>query len=312
MVITSFEQKLVKDGLQLKRDVTTAMQINVGRICDLSCRHCHLEAGPMRRESMSLKTAEDVITCARRFKFSSIDITGGAPEYNPNLPLLVGELAGVTQKLIVRTNLTALERVGYSELVGLYQKKGVVLVASLPAVNSSQTEAQRGAGVWDTCIEMLQKLNSSGYGCEGSGLELDLVSSPAGAYLPANQAQSEKRFHSELLRKYGINFNRLFTFANVPLGRFKQWLESSGNYNRYVENLTASFNHLALPGLMCRSLVSVDWDGIVYDCDFNLAAGLPHSGERLHISEMVELPHSGSDISVGDHCYACTAGAGFT
>lgn len=312
MVADSFERKLAEDGLQLHRDVTTTMQINVGRVCDLSCRHCHLEAGPMRPESMSLRTAEAVIACARRFKFSTIDITGGAPEYNPNLPLLVSELAGVAQKLIVRTNLTALERAGYSELVDLYKKYGVTLVASLPAVNSSQTEAQRGVGVWATCIEMLQKLNSNGYGCDGSGLGLDLVSNPTGAFLPANQAQAELRFRSELLRKYGVKFNSLFTFANVPLGRFRQWLESSGNYNRYVGNLSERFNHRALPGLMCRSLVSVDWDGVVYDCDFNLAAGLPHSGERFHISEMIELPKPGASIALGDHCYACTAGAGFT
>jgi radical SAM/Cys-rich protein len=159
---------------------------------------------------------------------------------------------------------------------------------------------------------MLQRLNRLGYGVDGSGLELDLAANPSGAFLPPAQAQAERRFRVDLLRRFGITFNSLFTFANVPLGRFRRWLESSGNLDAYRERLEGSFNPVTLPGLMCRTFISVDWDGYLYDCDFNLAAGLHHSERRAHISELAELPPEGTAIPTGEHCYACTAGAGFT
>lgn len=307
-----FADTLQTHGLTLARDNTTCLQINVGLVCDLACRHCHLEAGPHRSELMSPATVEAVIAAAERCPFASIDITGGAPELLPELPRLIAGLAPLTPKLIVRTNLVALARPESALLPELYAAHGVAIVASLPAVNASQTEAQRGDGVWEASIAMLRRLNALGYGVAGSGLELDLVANPAGAFLPAGQAQTEKRFHQELARRHGLSFTNLFTFANVPLGRFRSWLERSGNLEGYLKKLADGFNPCTIPGLMCRTLLSVDWQGYLYDCDFNLAADLPHGGRRQHISQLQTLPEPGIPIPVGDHCYACTAGSGFT
>jgi len=307
-----FEDTLVKHGLELLRGETTTLQINVGLACDLACRHCHLEAGPHRTELMSGETLEAVISCAKRFHFETIDITGGAPELLPQLPYLLENLAPLSSRLIVRTNLTALARPESASLPDLYRKYRVVVVASLPAINASQSESQRGGGTWETSVTILKRLNGIGYGLEGSGLELDLVANPTGAFLPAGQSQAERRFHQDLKRRYDIHFNNLYTFANVPLGRFRSWLEKSGNLDDYLGKLTESFNPCTLPGLMCRSLISADWNGFLYDCDFNLATGLHHSGQKLHISELNALPAPGSPIPVGDHCYSCCAGSGFT
>jgi radical SAM/Cys-rich protein len=312
MIRSAFEDTLLEHGLELARDETTTLQINVGLACDLVCRHCHLEAGPARTELMNGETVEAVIACAKRFNFASIDITGGAPELLPQLPLLVERLAPLTSRLIVRTNLTAMARPESAALPDLYRKQRVVIVASLPAVNASQSESQRGGGTWETSLAVLRRLNGIGYGMEGSGLELDLIANPTGAFLPAGQAQVERRFRQDLKRRYGIAFSNLYTFANVPLGRFRGWLEQSGNLDGYLQKLAESFNPGTLPGLMCRSLISVDWNGFLYDCDFNLAVGLHHGGRRLHISDLTALPATGTPIAVGDHCYSCTAGSGFT
>ncbi|MBK5276755.1 MAG: arsenosugar biosynthesis radical SAM protein ArsS [Desulfuromonadales bacterium] len=312
MPLSAFENTLARHNLELTRGETTTLQINVGLTCDLACRHCHLEAGPARTEMMDQATTEAVVDCAGRFRFAGIDITGGAPELLPQLPWLIGRLAPLTPRLIVRTNLTALARPESAELPDLYLRHRVVIVASLPAVNAAQAESQRGGGSWETSIATLRRLNGIGYGVEGSGLELDLVANPTGAFLPTGQAQSERRFHQDLQRRYGIAFSNLYTFANVPLGRFRSWLEQSGNLEGYLRKLTESFNPCTLPGLMCRSQISVDWNGFLYDCDFNLAAGLLHGRQRQHISTLTELPQPGTSIPVGDHCYSCTAGSGFT
>ncbi|MBC8018034.1 MAG: arsenosugar biosynthesis radical SAM protein ArsS [Verrucomicrobia bacterium] len=312
MIQSDFKQTLDRHGLELTRGETTTLQINVGLACDLACRHCHLEAGPNRTELMDIATVEAVIACAERIRFTTIDITGGAPELLPQLPYLVKKLAPLTSRLIVRTNLNALARPQSADLPELYRSHGVTIVASLPAVNAAQTESQRGDGTWETSIAMLRRLNGIGYGMEGSGLELDLVANPTGAFLPAGQAQAERRFQQDLQRRYNIAFNNLFTFANVPLGRFRNWLEQSGNLDGYLQKLTESFNTCTLPGLMCRSLISVDWNGFLYDCDFNLAVGLHHGAHKQHISHLTTLPAPGTPIQVGDHCYSCTAGSGFT
>jgi len=307
-----FQEVLQRHGLQLCRARTTALQVNVGLLCDLSCRHCHLEAGPHRGEVMERATMDAVIDMARRLEFASIDLTGGAPELVPQIDHLVRSLAPLTPRLIVRSNLIALNEAGGAELARLYRDLKVVLVASLPATNPSQTEAQRGAGVWEKSLAVLRGLNALGYGVEGSGLELDLVSNPAGAFLPASQQQAEKKFRSDLARRYGVSFNALYTFANVPLGRFRKFLERSGNLEGYLAQLAAGFNPCSVPGLMCRSQVSVDWLGRLHDCDFHLAAGLPHGGKVQLVSELSQLPEPGTPIPVADHCYACTVGAGFT
>lgn len=309
---SAFEDTLLQHGLELTRGETTTLQVNVGLACDLACRHCHLEAGPARTELMSGETVEAVIACAERIRFATIDITGGAPELLPQLPGLLERLAPLTSRLIVRTNLTALARPESATLPELYRQQRVVIIASLPAVNASQSEAQRGSGTWETSMAVLRHLNGIGYGMEGSGLELDLVANPTGAFLPTGQAQAERRFHQDLQRRYGISFSNLYTFANVPLGRFRGWLERSGNLEGYLQKLSESFNPCTLPGLMCRSLISVDWNGFLYDCDFNLSVGLHHSEQKLHITQLSNLPAPGTPIPVGDHCYSCTAGSGFT
>jgi radical SAM/Cys-rich protein len=312
MITSAFKQALDQHALELTRGETTTLQINVGLACDLACKHCHLEAGPQRTELMNQETVDDVITCAERIRFNSIDITGGAPELLPQLPYLIEKLAPLTAKLIVRTNLTALARPEAVNLPELYRSLKVTIVASLPAVNAGQATSQRGSGTWETSIAVLGQLNELGYGIDGSGLELDLVANPTGAFLPPGQTQTEHRFHQDLRRRYGIEFNNLFTFANVPLGRFRLWLEQSGNLDGYLKKLSDSFNPCTIPGLMCRSLISVDWNGYLYDCDFNLSLGLHHGGQQSHISSLTQPPSPGVLIPVGDHCFSCTAGSGFT
>ncbi|SJZ45634.1 radical SAM/Cys-rich domain-containing protein [Trichlorobacter thiogenes] len=308
----TFKEVLHAHGLNLARSDTKWLQVNVGLACDLHCKHCHLEAGPARTELMELKTVEEVIACAGRFSFDTIDITGGAPELMPHLPRLVIGLASLTPKLVVRTNLVALSRSESEKLIELYVQNHVSIVASLPSLSSSQTDAMRGEGACKTSIGVLQQLNSVGYGIEGSGLYIDIAANPTGAFLPVTQGPAEERFRKELHRKYGISFNKLLTFANVPLGRFRTWLERSGNLDDYLLKLKERFNPSTISGLMCSSLISINWDGYLYDCDFNLAAELPHQGKRKHISSFTELPQWGTPIAVGDHCFACTAGAGFT
>jgi radical SAM/Cys-rich protein len=188
----------------------------------------------------------------------------------------------------------------------------VVIVASFPSLNESQTDSQRGDGIFLRSIDALKKLNSMGYGQDGSGLELSLVSNPTGAFLPSSQSQTEKRFRQVLEKKWGIVFNNLFTFANVPLGRFRDWLLLSGNLETYLKKLASSFNPCAVEGVMCRSMVSVSWDGYLFDCDFNLARRLYMGGGKIHVSEMTGSPRPGHPIAVADHCYTCAAGAGFT
>ncbi len=312
MVMESFSQILARHNLTLSRSKTDILQVNVGLLCNQSCRHCHLEAGPTRKEVMDRRTMDQIIAFAERGKFAIIDITGGAPEMVAGLEYLIESLAPLTQKLMLRSNLTALADRNHDGLLSLCQNHSVAIVASFPSTNERQTESQRGRGVLERSVEMLRKLNTLGYGRNGSRLELNLVSNPAGAFLPTSQCQAEKRFKQELNRKWSITFNNLHTFANIPLGRFGKWLTKSGNYEGYLQKLSDSFNPETLKGLMCRNLLSVSWDGYLYDCDFNQAAGLYLSSTPKHVSEMDTPPEYGTPIAVGDHCYACTAGSGFT
>ncbi len=311
-MIEPFSSLLRRRGIDLLRGETTVLQINVGYRCNQVCRHCHLEAGPSRLETMDRATMDEVIAYARRGKFKITDITGGAPELNSNLEPLIEGLAAFSPRIMLRSNLTALTESGRDALIGLCKKHAVVLFGSLPSLNPSQAESQRGAGVWEKSISTLKKLNEAGYGRPGSGLELNLASNPSGAFLPMPQAQAEKRFHRELERKWGISFNRLYTFANVPLGRFLDWLVKSGNFENYMDKLAAIFNPCTVQGLMCRTQASVSWDGYLFDCDFNLAMGLYAGGRRVHVSDAEGPPEPGSPVVVSDHCYACTAGSGFT
>jgi radical SAM/Cys-rich protein len=310
--VEPFRQTLAKHGLSLTRVKTSTLQVNVGLLCNQACRHCHLEAGPNSKKLMTRETMGQVVDLARRFPFEAIDITGGAPEMNPNLVEMIERFSALTPHLMLRSNLSALAHEEQDHLTELCKQKRVVIVASFPSLNEAQAESQRGKGVFQDSIDVLKKLNSMGYGKPGSGLELNLVSNPTGAFLPSSQEQMEKRFYQVLEKKWGIVFNNLFTFANVPLGRFRRWLEKSGNLDKYLQKLATSFNPCAIEGLMCRSLISVSWDGYLFDCDFNQAAALHLGGKKTHISKLKELPKPGEPIAISYHCYTCTAGSGFT
>lgn len=310
--LATFRKNLEDNGLNLNRTDCTTLQVNVGLLCNQYCRHCHLDAGPSRKEVMDGDTVAEVINLASRFNFKTIDITGGAPEMNPNIRTLISKLAPLTDTLILRSNLTAIAEKEQEPLLKLLSDEKVAIVASLPSLNEAQSETQRGKNSFATSIDTLNKLNALGYGLQDTGLELNLVSNPTGAFLPSNQEEAEKRFHKMLARKWNISFNNLYTFANVPLGRFLSWLENTGNLENYVHKLAANFNTCTLEGLMCRSLLSVSWDGYLFDCDFNQALNLHLGGRKTHISELQTLPKPGDPIAVSEHCYTCTAGSGFT
>ncbi len=310
--VEPFSATLARHGLELRKGVTDTLQINLGLLCNQTCRHCHLEAGPNRSEMMSREMIDEVVAYVKRAPFEAVDITGGAPELNPNLGHLIETLAPLTPRLMLRANLTALAHENTEDLMGFCTANRVVIVASFPSMSASQSDSQRGKGVFELSIGMLKKLNEFGYGRDGTGLELNLVSNPAGAFLPVSQAQAEKRFKIQLQRKWGLLFNHLFTFANVPLGRFLVWLKLSGNFDLYMKKLSTNFNPCTVARLMCRRFVSIDWGGYLYDCDFNLARGAHLAGSKRHVSEMASLPKPGTCIPTGNHCYACTAGSGFT
>jgi radical SAM/Cys-rich protein len=310
--VEPFSATLARHGLELKRGVTTTLQINVGLRCNQSCRHCHVEAGPDRNELMSRETFEEVAAYARRGSFEVIDITGGSPELHPRITEMISRLAPIANRTLFRCNLTVLAEENREELIEVCQAHRVGIIASFPSLDAAQAEAQRGREVFSKSLATLKRLNESGYGRPGSELELNLVSNPAGAFLPVPQAQAEKRFQKDLNERWGIRFHRLYTFSNVPLGRFRRWLVESGNYGKYMQRLASGFNPCTVGGLMCRSLVSVNWNGSLFDCDFNLAAGIYMGGRKLHVSQMAGAPKPGQAIATSDHCYACTAGSGFT
>jgi radical SAM/Cys-rich protein len=252
-----------------------------------------------------------VVSYAERSAFETIDITGGAPELNPHLPHLIKKISPYAKRIMLRSNLSALNT-RLNSLKDLLISQQVVIVASFPSLNLTQTDSQRGEGVFQETLDVLRKLSDLGYGSNDAGLELNLVSNPTGAFLPPSQEQTEKRYHQILENRWGIWFNKLYNFANVPLGRFRQWLVRSNNFEQYMRKLCSSFNPCAVENLMCRTLVSVSWDGYLYDCDFNLARGLFMGGRKIHISEMDGPPKPGDYIATADHCYTCTAGSGFT
>ncbi len=307
----SFSQTLLSNDLKLERGRTNILQINLGLKCNQVCTHCHLEAGPGRKEWMTRETMDEVVVFVEKGNFHTVDITGGAPELHLNLIEFIRKLSGVGVQIILRSNLSVLHDKGDSFISEL-KAYGVNIVASFPSLNKTQTDSMRGKGIFSTSVSSLKKLNNLEYGVSESGPLLDLVVNPSGAFLPPPQESLEKRFKKVLEQKWGISFNRVFSFANVPLGRFQTWLIQSGNYDSYMEKLAAAFNPSAIDGLMCRTLISVSWDGYLFDCDFNQAAGLLLGNKKMHISHVEELPESGTPIVVDNHCYTCAAGTGFT
>jgi radical SAM/Cys-rich protein len=289
----------------------TVLQVNVGKLCNQTCHHCHVDAGPDRREIMTRETAEFCIAALAASKIPTLDITGGAPELNPNFRWLVEQARNLGRKVMDRCNLTVLQLPSQSDLAEFLAHHQVEVVASLPYFLQEKTDAQRGAGVFEKSIDAIWKLNALGYGKEGTGLLLNLVYNPVGAFLPPAQHAIEADFRRELLRRHGVLFNSLYTITNMPISRFLEFLVRSGNYDRYMEKLVNAFNPAAAQAVMCRSTLSVGWDGALYDCDFNQMLDLKVAGSLpQHIRDFRPEALSGRCIVLGQHCYGCTAGAG--
>jgi radical SAM/Cys-rich protein len=287
------------------------LQINVGRRCNQACRHCHVDAGPDRTEVM---TPEVVDACLRLLETSDIptlDVTGGAPELHPLFRDIVRRAHAAGRHVIDRCNLTITRLPNYADIPAFLAAHRVEVIASLPSFAARQTDAQRGEGVFEDSIAALHEFNSLGYGVEGSGLLLNLVTNPVGAFLPASQSALEADWKRQLQRRYGIVFNRLYTITNMPISRYLQYLLDSGNLHAYMEKLVHAFNPAAVDGLMCRFTLSVGWDGRLYDCDFNQMLDLgTASGSPQTILEATAAALTGRRIVVGPHCFGCTAGAG--
>jgi len=306
-----FHAALASCGLHPLRPTSIdVLQVNIGKLCNQTCRHCHVDAGPDRREIMSRNTMELCLDVLRRTDIPTVDITGGAPELNPHFRWLVEACRGLGRRVIDRCNLTVLESNPHHDLPAFFARNQVEVVCSLPHYRRTATDAQRGDGVFDTSIRALQRLNAAGYG-QDDGLRLVLVTNPVGAFLPAGQTSLEVEWKRELLRTHGIRFDALYCITNMPISRFLDWLMQSGNLEAYVERLVNVFNPQAARGVMCRSMLSVGWDGRLYDCDFNQMLELPVAPEgSRHIRDFDVDALVAREIVVGRHCFGCTAGAG--
>jgi radical SAM/Cys-rich protein len=310
--IPLFEEKMRTAGLDPLRAIgITAFQINVGKLCNQTCHHCHVDAGPDRKEVMTRETAELCIRALAKTEILSVDITGGAPELNPNFRWLVEQVVALGRHVMDRCNLSVLLLAGQADLASFLAQNRVEVIASLPYYREAQTDAQRGDGVFAKSISALRKLNELGYGHLGSGLILDLVHNPGGAFLPPKQQPLEAQFRRELERRHGIVFNNLYTMTNMPIGRFLEFLRASGNYDGYMQRLVNAFNPVAAAGVMCRNFISVGWDGTLYDCDFNQMLGLPLGfGSPQHVRDFDAALLCERRIATRNHCYGCTAGPG--
>ena len=307
-----FEQTLREHGCQtLHAEGIQVLQVNVGKLCNQTCQHCHVDAGPDRRESMSREIAEAVIDVLARTEIPTLDITGGAPEMNPNFRWLVEEARRLGRRVIDRCNLTILLASGFTDLPEFLAEHNVEIVASLPCYLEENCDAQRGDGVFGRSIEALRRLNSLGYGKPGTGRTLTLVYNPVGPSLPPAQSELEAAYRRELKARYGIVFSQLYTITNLPISRFLDDLLSSDRYDEYMQKLIDNFNPAAVEGVMCRTTLSVDWQGRLFDCDFNqmldleLAAGMPHNIRAFDAAMLAKRR-----IMTGRHCFGCTAGAG--
>lgn len=297
----------------LRRGALDTLQVNVGYRCNQSCVHCHVGAGPNRTEEMSSETADLVLAFVERRRVSTLDITGGAPELNPRFRRMVVAAREMGARVIDRCNLTILEQPGHEDLAEFLAGEQVEIVASMPCYLVDNVDRQRGKGVFEASIRALGRLNALGYGREGSGLVLNLVYNPQGPSLPPPQQALEADYRRVLGREYGISFNRLYTLANMPIQRFGSMLISKGQFDDYLALLQHAHLDANLDGVMCRSLISVDYRGYVYDCDFNQMLDRPMrrgAKARVHLSDLLDVDLSGSAISVAGHCFGCTAGQG--
>jgi radical SAM/Cys-rich protein len=312
-MLDTLERLRPSDFPQIRRERLKTLQVNLGYRCNQQCLHCHVAAGPKRPEVMNAEVADQVVAALRAVPFEALDLTGGAPEMNPQFRRLVTQARALGVHVIDRCNLTILFEDGQEDLAGFLAGNGVEIVASLPCYLEENVDRQRGKGVFDDSIRALQRLNALGYGEPDGALPLNLVYNPQGPILPPPQAALEADYRRVLAEQYGVRFNRLLALANLPIQRFGSTLLSHGQFDDYVSLLKQAHRDDNLAAVMCRSLVSVDWRGYLYDCDFNQMLGLgmqTSSAQRAHLRDLPRLALDDRPIMVGDHCYGCTAGQG--
>jgi len=310
--LSSFKEKIKKHNLKLHPKTLEVFQMNLGYMCNQVCAHCHVDAGPDRKEMMSDAILKKCFEIIKENNIATVDLTGGAPEMHPKFRQFVEMVSPLGIKdFIVRSNLTILlANKKFFDLPDFFAKHNIHIISSLPFYKKEKTDRQRGEGVFNTSIKALQKLNKVGYGLENSPLKLDLVYNPAGAFLPSNQSDLESNFKKALKEDFGIEFHNLFTITNLPISRFLEYLIASENYEEYMETLVNAFNPSAVENLMCRNTLSVSWDGFLYDCDFNQMLNMKVKSKHNHISNFNNKELKNRKISIHQHCYGCTAGAG--
>ena len=312
-MIADFKEALISiDPCLPQFEELRTLQVNLGNRCNQSCSHCHVQAGPDGRKIMPKMVMKKIINFLQDHKDICVDITGGCPELNPDFRFFVENVCRLTSRLMVRTNLTVFFEPGLDWIPNLYKEHKVVLIASLPCYTEENVNKQRGPGVFEKSIIALKRLNELGYGHE-EDLEINLVYNPGGAFLPAQQGRLEADYKRELREKYEIRFNKLFTITNAPIGRFRKYLEAHGRFEQYLNLLVENFNPDTAEKIMCRSLASVDYRGLLYNCDFNQALDLPivdPNGGIVTIEQLEDCLSTGFDITTGEHCFCCTSGTG--
>lgn len=311
--LPTFAEKIKQSGqFPLKPSKIEILQINVGYMCNQICAHCHVDAGPDRKEIMTIETMQQCLDVIKNSGIHTLDLTGGAPEMNPNFRWFVEEAAKLgVQDFIVRSNLTIiLANKNYHDLPAFFARHNIHVVSSLPYYKREKTDKQRGDGVFDKSIKALQMLNEVGYGREGSTLKLDLVYNPSGAFLPTDQMALQNDFKKALKEDFNIDFHNLFAITNLPISRFLEYLIASDNYEDYMYALVEAYNPKAVSNVMCTNTISVSWDGYLYDCDFNQMLDLKVATNDKHISQFNEERLTNRNIIISQHCYGCTAGAG--
>ncbi len=307
----SFQAALEEHNIELKRETIKILQVNIGKRCNQACHHCHVESGPNRTENMELETVNRILHLLKQEpQIHTVDITGGAPELNPHFRYFVSEIRKMDKTVIDRCNLTVLFEPGQEDTAEFLAAQKVQVVASLPCYKEDNVDAQRGKGVFDKSIAGLNKLNALGYGRPGSGLELNLVYNPVGEHLPPDQKDLEADYHVHLEKTFGITFNHLFTITNMPIKRYAHALQRDGKIQDYMQLLIDNFNTQAAEGVMCKELVSIGWDGRVYDCDFNQMLEIPVNWNSFNLWDIERFQDIEPNIAVASHCFGCTAGAG--
>ena len=310
--IISFNEKLNEHDIQLKRTSIDILQINLGKLCNQACHHCHVEAGPTRKENMSEETIDRIIELMKKsHDLKTIDLTGGAPEMNPYFKKLVTAAREMDLEVIDRCNLTIFYEKGFEDLPQFLKDQKVHVIASMPCYTKDNVDKQRGRGVFDKSIEGLRVLNSLGFGIAGTGLLLDLVYNPGGAFLPGAQEKLQNDYKRELKQYFNLEFNQLYTITNMPIKRFLEDLNRQGKFEDYMTLLVNNFNPNAANSVMCKNLISIGWDGQIYDCDLNQMLEIPVDYKKTTLWDIKNFnDFQNKNIALADHCYGCTAGAG--